>query len=292
MLDSPLAAEVPLLGRVLFEVGGTPITVGRLIAAAVVIVLTFSLSRLLQRGLARGLKLRGVTNEGTIGASRRLTHYAMVVLGVALAMRAVGVDLSALFAAGAVFALGLSFAMQNIAQNFVSGMILLLERSIKPGDVLEVEGRVVRVREMGIRATYARTLDDEEIIVPNSTIVQSTVKSYTLRDSVYRLRALVGVTYGSDMALVRRVLETTAAAFPHRLPARDALILMSEFADSSVVWEISVWIDDPWRMRRMRSALQESIWWAFREHGITIAFPQLDVHFDRDVVKLLEGKAA
>jgi small-conductance mechanosensitive channel len=292
MPESAPAPLAPVLDHVLFELGGTPITIERAIAAAVVVALAWGLSVVLRRGLVRGMRNRGVTNEGTLAATNRLTHYAIVVVGLGIGMKTLGVDISTLFAAGAVFALGLSFAMQNIAQNFVSGVILLLERSIKPGDVLEVEGRIVKVREMGIRATYARTLDDEVIIVPNSTIVQSTVKSYTLRDSHYRLRTRIGVSYDSDMILVRKTLEEAAAAFRGRIPDPEPLVMLLEFGDSSVVWEVSVWIDDPWRMRRLRSGLQEAIWSAFRKQRITIAYPQLDVHLDARLLEALAKRAA
>src|SRR4030095_8726722 len=102
-----------------------------------------------------------------------------IVVGLTLALHLAGIKLGAVFAAGAVFAVGLGFAMQNIAQNFVSGVILLVERSIEPGDVIEVNTQVVRVHQMGIRATLVRTLDDEDMIVPNSILVQTTVKNYT-----------------------------------------------------------------------------------------------------------------
>ncbi len=282
----------PVLDHVLFELGGTPITVERAVTAAVVLAAAWVLSVVIRRGLVRGLRTRGVTNEGTLAATNRLTHYAVIVVGLGLAMKTLGVDISTLFAAGAVFALGLSFAMQNIAQNFVSGVILLLEQSIKPGDILEVEGRIVKVREMGIRATYARTLDDEVIIVPNSTIVQSTVKSYTLRDSHYRLRMQVGVAYESDMVLVRKTLETTAATFQARIASLEPRVILVEFGNSSVVWEVSVWIDDPWRMRSLKSGLQEAIWAAFRDNHITIAYPQLDVHLDARLLEAIAKRAA
>jgi small-conductance mechanosensitive channel len=268
-----------ILDRTLFAVGGTRITLDLLVALALVATATLLASWLLQRLLERGLR-RVAVRAGTVAASRRLAHYAVLAVGLGAVLDLLGVNLATLFAAGAVFAIGVGFAMQNIAQNFVSGVILLLERSIKPGDVLEVEGRFVRVHEMGIRATIARTLDEEEIIIPNSTIVQSTVKNYTLQSSVYRLRATVGVVYSSDMALVRRVLEAVASRMPGRVAEREPLVLMTEFGDSAVMFEISIWIDDPWRMRRAKSDLNEAIWWTFKEEGIVIAFPQLDVHFD------------
>jgi small-conductance mechanosensitive channel len=288
----PQAPHVPFLDQVVFTVGDTPITLIRVFAAVVVLAAAWVFSSVLRSGLTRGMRARGVTSEGTLAATNRLMHYAVVIVGIGLALKALGVDISTLFAAGAVFALGLSFAMQNIAQNFVSGVILLLERSIKPGDVLEVEGRIVKVREMGIRATYAKTLDDEIIIVPNSTIVQSTVKSFTLRDTQYRLRTKIGVSYDSDMAVVRHTLESTAAAFQARVQSQEPLVILLEIAESAVVWEVSVWIDDPWRMRRMRSALHEAIWAAFRAEGITIAYSQVDVHLDAKTLEALSKHAA
>lgn len=275
----------------LFTIADTPITVATLAVFGLILVLTWVMSLVLRRGLERVLGARGITEEGTVGPVTRLLHYLVVAVGVGVALETIGVNLSTLFAAGAIFAIGIGFAMQNIAQNFVSGVILLIERTIKPGDVLLVEGRVVRVRKMGIRATIAQTLDNEEVIVPNSAMVQSTVTNYTLQDSIYRLRATVGVTYGSDMALVKRTLEETAAKMSWRQPDKDPLVLLREFGDSSVNFEVSVWMDNPWRALRTRSQLNEAIWWALQEKGITIAFPQVDVHFDPEVVDSLRMRA-
>jgi potassium-dependent mechanosensitive channel len=279
----PGVGEAALLDRTLFTIGSQPVTVATLVAVLAIGVVTVAMSWFFQSTLARLLSAVGVVREGSIGAARRLVHYAVLATGFAVALDTLGLDLSTFFAAGAIFAVGLGFAMQNIAQNFVSGVILLLERTIKPGDVLEVEGRFVRVRDMGIRTTIAWTLDDEEIIIPNAAIVQSTVKNYTLRDSSYRLRATVGVVYASDMALVRRTLERVAGEMDWRDPDKEPLVLMTEFADSAVQFEVSVWIDDPWQLRRAKSQLHEAIWWAFKDAGIVIAFPQLDVHFDPEV---------
>jgi len=271
----------------LFTLGGTPVTVATLIVFLGIVTATLVLSFVVQRALVRALRLRKVRDEGTVEVFRRLLHYSILATGLAIALQTVGINLAALFAAGAFLAIGLGFAMQNIMQNFVSGVILLMERSIKPGDVLHVEERFVRVQKLGIRATVARSLDEEEIIIPNSTIVQSSVINYTLRDSLYRLRVTVGVVYGSDMRQVRETLERAATGIEWRVKDREPVILLLEFGDSSVNWEVSVWIDNPWRVRQLRSELSEAIWWALQEAGIVIAFPQLDVHFDSPVVEAL-----
>ena len=276
-----------VLDRTFFTIGGTRVTLGGLLLLFLIAAITLGFSWLLQRLIARGARLLGVTRPGPVAVFQRLTHYVVLAIGLGVGLDTLGINLGALFAAGAIFAIGLGFAMQNIAQNFVSGVILLLEQTIKPGDVLEVEGRFVRVREMGIRATIARTLDDEEIIIPNAAIVQSTVKNYTLQDSIYRLRASVGVVYGSDMAVVKETLAAVGASMPWRNQTKSPLVLLVEFGDSAVIFEVSVWIDDPWVLRRSRSDLNEAIWWAFKEKGIVIAFPQLDVHLDRGALEAI-----
>ncbi|MDH4044763.1 MAG: mechanosensitive ion channel, partial [Gemmatimonadota bacterium] len=237
----------------LFILGGTPITIGTVIIALVIILLTGVASRIVQRALTRTLVRRGITQEGSLAAGRRLVHYAVMLVGTAVALETVGIDLAALFAAGAIFAIALGFAMQNIAQNFMSGVILLIERSIKPGDVLEVEGTVVRVQRMGIRSTVARTRDDEELIIPNSILVQTTVKNFTLQDSLYRVRATVGVVYGSDLRRVFDTLAATAAGLEWRTAEREPRILLLAFGSSSVDFEVSIWVEDPWDARRALS---------------------------------------
>jgi small-conductance mechanosensitive channel len=286
-LQERLKFESGLFDAPLFHLAGTPITVATLVAFALILVTTWIVSKLVRNALGRALRLRKVKDEATLEVFQRLTHYVIVILGLGVGLQTVGIDLSALFAAGALFAVGLGFAMQNIMQNFVSGVILLTERSIKPGDVLHVEGRFVRVQHLGIRATVARTLDEEEIIVPNSVIVQSTVTNFTLRDSVYRLRCTVGVIYGADMREVRRTLERAAREIPWRIPDQEPVVLLAGFGASSVDWEVSVWIDDPWTVRRRKSDLNEVIWWALKESGVPIAFPQVDVHFDEPVMQAL-----
>jgi small-conductance mechanosensitive channel len=264
----------------LFDLAGTPITVATLVIFLVIIGATLIISKILEGATVRAFRLRKVTDEGTIGVAKRLVHYLVLLFGLAVGLQTVGINLSALFAAGALFAVALGFAMQNITQNFASGVILLVERSIKPGDVLKVEDQLVKVSSMGIRATVSRTLDEEEIIIPNSVLVQNTVKNFTLQDQLFRIRTLVGVVYSSDMGQVRKVLEQTASEVPWRIQDREPRILLREFGSSSVDFEVSVWVDEPWKAHQLRSALNEQVWWALKDAGIVIAFPQVDVHFD------------
>lgn len=266
-----------------FTIGDTTVTLSTLAVVILVVIFSMWVSRLAQKAIARFLRLRGVSDIGSIGVASRLMHYAVMFLGLGVALNTVGLDLTALFTAGAFFAVAIGFAMQSITQNFVSGIILLMERTIKPGDILEVEGQVVRIAELGVRSTVARTLSDEDLIIPNSILMQTTVKNYTLKDPVYRLRAEVGVTYDSDMHKVRTVLEECAEKLTWRNHEYIPRVLLIGFGASSVDWEVSVWMDDPFRMRTARSQLNEAIWWALKDSGVVIAFPQMDIHLDPPV---------
>ena len=280
-----------VLDQPLLMLGGTPVTVGTIAVAVVILLVSIVISMLLQNAMSRAMQRRKMGDEGTLAAMRRLVHYAVMLVGTGIALDTIGVSLGALFAAGAVFAVGLGFAMQNIAQNFVSGIILLIERTIKPGDILNVEGTVVRVIQLGVRSTLVRSRDDEDIIVPNSVLVQSMVKNFTLRDALYRIRVPVGVVYRSNMAEVHRVLRETADQLPWRVQSVEPRVFLREFGDSSVNFEVSVWINDPWDAPAARSKLHQAVWDALAQAGVTIAFPQLDVHFDGPIEESFKALA-
>lgn len=290
-MDTDLALNIgkSVLDLRLFEIGGTPVSVATLILLSVFLAVSFWLSRMVERGVTAAMRGRQIRDEGNIRAIGRLVYYLVAAVGLGIALQTAGFNLSALFAAGAVFAVGLGFAFQNLAQNFVSGVLLLLEQSITPGDILEVEGHMVRVVEMRMRTTVARTRDDEELIIPNATLVEATVKNYSLSDRIYRLRVVVGVVYGADMEQVRAVLERMAEAVPWRLPDRAPVVMLIEFGASSVNWEVSVWLADPWEARPRSADLHEAIWFALREADIAIAFPQLDLHLDPPALSALRG---
>jgi potassium efflux system protein len=291
-LNEVLSQARQALAIKLFDIAGAPVTLATALSVAVVVAATFYVSHLLQRGLERVLRRREIVDDGNLGVGKRLLHYVVLFVGFGIALETIGIDLKALFAAGAFFAVAIGFAMQNITQNFVSGVILLVERIIKPGDVIEFDGTVAKVQTMGIRVTVVRTLNEEEIILPNSILVQNPIKNYTLQDASFRVRAAVGVTYDSDMKKVWQVLQAVAADLPWRNKARDPVVLLREFGDSSVNFEVSVWIDDPWRQQRHRSMLLDAMWWALKDAGIVIAYPQLDVHFGPSLRESLRGIAS
>lgn len=264
----------------LLHVGETDIRVRSVLIAAILTVLMFWLARFAERMTKRVLRRNGVKDEGSIGATARLVFYFFLVIGITTVVHSMGLDLGALFAAGAFFAVAIGFAMQNITQNFVSGLILLMERTIKPGDILEVQGRMVRVTSLGLRSTVVRTWDADDYIIPNSTLVSETVKNFTLRDRLHRLRVPVGVTYDSDMRVVRSVLLAASESVTFRDTSMKPVVLMKGFGSSSVDFEASIWVHDPFNRAMNLSEFTEIIWFALKDANLTIAFPQLDVHLD------------
>jgi small-conductance mechanosensitive channel len=278
-----------IYSKPLFTLSGTEVTLLSVTIFFLVISIAIVLSFVLQRALKKALANRFEKQKGTLAAILRLVHYSIIIIGFGIGLQTIGINISALFAAGAVFAIAIGFAMQNIVQNFVSGIILLVERTIKPGDILEIEGTVVKVIDMGIRTTIVRTWRDEELIMPNSVFSQSTVKNFTLRDNEFRLGVEVGVAYESDMKKVITVLEETARSIPWRLPEPEPRVLLQDFGDSAVIFGVYLNVDEPWKQRVYMSDLRKAIWFAFIEADITIAFHQVDIHFDPPVTEAFTG---
>lgn len=277
-------------GLELLHLGSLKVTLSSALLFSAALAFAWWGSQLAERGFKRAFSARGVKDDGGITVTARLVHHAVMALGIGVALELLGFDLSALFAAGAIFAVGLGFAMQNIVENFVSGIILLMERSIKPTDVLHLNGEDVMVKQLGVRSTVVLTRDDEDVIVPNATIVQAMVKNYNYADSIVRVRAPIGVSYRSDMALVERVLLEVGERSAHRHPARAPVVMLRAFGASSVDWELSVWIDKPWTRPTALSDLNKEIWFALKEHQIEIPFPQLDLHVDDALLERLRPR--
>ena len=254
-------------------------------AATAIFLAAFWVSRMLQRRIDRRLRQDSHNDEATIRTYKNIARFIVMVPGILIAVHVLGINLSSLFTTGGLFAVALAFAMKNMAENYVSGMMLRFERTIKPGDVLETEGAMVRVKSIGFRATIARTKDEKDLVIPNSQLVQDRVANYTYRDSVCRVETTVGVAYSSDLKKVREVLESVCGQFDWASSQHKPAVIMSGFGDSAVNFKIRVWIENPWDAGRRQALLNEAIWWGLKEAGIVIAYPQLDVHFDEAFTK-------
>jgi small-conductance mechanosensitive channel len=221
------------------------------------------------------------SNDAAIQTYKKVSRYVFWTVGSLGAVHIAGINLSALFTTSGLFAVAAGFAMKDVAGNYIGGLIIKANDAIKHGDVLDIDGAMVRVEHIGVRDTIFRNKDGLDILIPNSILVEGKIGNYTLRDSVCRVFTTVGVSYSSDLKQVRDVLEKACATVDGLSAKYPPKVTLNDFGDSTVNYNIYVFIENPWNRRMARSQLNEAVWWGLKEAGIEIAFPQLDVHFDK-----------
>lgn len=208
----------------------------------------------------------------------KLTQILLLLGAVLIALPAVGIDLTVLSVFGGMIGVGIGFGLQKIAANYISGFIILLDRSVSIGDVVTIgENHGVLTRMTG-RYVVVRALGGLEAIIPNETIITSTVINHSLSDSNVRAAVQVQVAYSSDVDVARRIMVEVAANHPRVMPAPEPAALITGLADSGINLELGVWISDPDQgLAALRSDLYAGIWKAFREKGIEVPFPQREI---------------
>jgi small-conductance mechanosensitive channel len=209
---------------------------------------------------------------------KTLLHYTVLVAGFALALAIAGVGLSSVAIVIGALGVGIGFGLQNLVNNFASGLILLFERPVRPGDVVVVGGEWGTIRKIGLRSTVILTFDRAELIVPNGDLISEKVTNWTLSDRVARVVLPVGVAYGSDVEKVLRILFEVAESQPEVLEEPPAQALFRGFGESSLDFELRVWLGSIDLRLEVTSALCGALDARFREEGVEIPFPQRDLH--------------
>lgn len=262
----------------LLTLGGAPVTLGAIVQLLVLVVLLFYLSAKLRRWLVEDVLPRTKMEIGTRQATGSIIRYAIIAIGLAVILQTAGIDLTALNVLAGAIGLGLGFGLQNIVNNFISGLIILFERPIKVGDrvvVGEVEGDVVHI---GGRSTTVVSNDNISIIVPNARFITENVVNWSHNDRTVRFRIPVTVAYGSDIAKVEQLLLEVAAANPDVLDNPPPGVRLMEFGDSGLGFELRVWSTTLIHRRGLlTSSLNLAIYRAFVEHNIEIPYPRRDV---------------
>jgi small-conductance mechanosensitive channel len=295
LMSSPEAGVIRRIGaelyrpmtRAYFHVGGLPVTPVLTIELIVFFILLAALSRRARRFIEDHLLTHTSMDIGQRDALSRLAAYVIFALGLMIGLESLGVNLSSLLVLGGAVGIGVGLGLQNIANNFVSGLILLIERPVKMGDRVDVGGTNGDVVRIGGRSTWVRTNDNVVIIIPNSEFVSQRVTNWTANDRQVRFRVPVGVSYASNPEVVREVLAAVALAHPDVLRDPPPEIRFMEFGDSSLNFELRVWtIKQVQTPQILTSDLNFAIFRAFRERGIEIPFPQRDVHLKADSAPL------
>jgi potassium efflux system protein len=265
------------LDRKLLSVAGAPITPGSLLVGSAVIFFAFAVANLLAFSVRRVLRARG-TAQGVQFAVAKIVRYTVTAVGLLGAVNAMGFRLDALLAASAVLAVGIGFGLQNIAQNFISGIILLLEQPVRHGDFVRVGGTLGTVEDIGLRATHIITRDEVTMIVPNSALITAEVVNHSRPTTSLRIRVTVGVAYGTETDKVRSVLLDVARTTEGVLATPPAEVRLEDFADSAMLFALFCWIPNARDDLRVSSAIRFAIEKAFRQAAIVMPFPQREVH--------------
>jgi len=248
------------------------------IATALLIALGFRVIAMIAvKALRRILHARGVS-AGVQFASTKISSYVIFMLGVAVAIHSIGVNLNALFAASTVILVGIGLGLQKVVENFVAGVIVLIEQPIKRGDFVRIGDTYGTVDDIGLRATRVTTRNEESIIIPNGEFVTSKVVNHSVPTLRIRLSLNVGVAYGSDVDLVKRTLLQIGQAHAEVLEAPEPEVRFEDFGESSLDFSLRFWIMDPRMDNRILSDLRFAVDAAFRLAKIEIPFPQRDVH--------------
>ncbi|MFC1825264.1 mechanosensitive ion channel family protein [Thermodesulfobacteriota bacterium] len=261
-----------------FNLGSQRISVGLLLVSAGILYGSFLASWIFEKLLMDEVLVRSRLERGVRLSMARLVHYAVIFLGFLIALSTLGFEVTKITIVLSALGVGIGFGLQGIVNNFVSGLILLFERPVRVGDTVEIGGKWAEIKKIGLRATTVQTLDQADVIIPNADLVSNQVTNWTLSNRRVRLTIPVGVAYGSDVPLVMETLMAcaNANATVTKIPAPQVLFL--SFGESSLDFELRIWILDADNRLKAKSELHQEIDHSFREANIEIAFPQRDLH--------------
>jgi len=261
-----------------WSIGSFSITLGNVIVFIISIWLAITIARFVRFILEGDVLPRLNLPRGVPGAISIMSSYIIIGFGIIVAIMSAGIDLNSFALLAGALGVGIGFGLQNIVNNFISGLILIFERPIQIGDAVQVEDLSGRVTHIGIRSSTVKTWDGAEVIVPNGNLISNKLINWTLSDQRRRIEIKVGVAYGSDVNLVMETLLECAKINEKILPDPPAYVLFNDFGESSLDFELRCWTSDFGSWVEIRSNIRVAIDKAFKERNIKIPFPQRDLH--------------
>jgi potassium efflux system protein len=270
LVDNPLVLGLIPIG----DWVGSNVNLGSLLRSLVLLyVLVMAMEPPTQAVAWLAQRFLGIS-DGSRRAMAVILHYAVVAMGMLWILERLGVNRTALVAVAGGLSVGVGFGIKEVVSNFISGLWLLIEGSVRPGDVLIVDGEACQVRNLGPRAaTLWRDRDNAELLIPNQTFFTSSTVTYTHTDSLRRSQVSVGAAYHHPPAEVIALLERTAAAVEGVLAHPPPKAFLLSYADSAIQYGVRFWIASALANISICSAVQQAIWQAFREHSIEIPYP-------------------
>ncbi len=271
-----------------FQLGSLAFSIMNCFYAVLTVAATHVVTRVGKRLLLTKILVDSGFDSSVQNSISMITVYTLWMFGILLALHVFGLGTTSLTVAFGALGIGLGFGLQNIFNNFISGIILLFERPIQVGDDIEINGTWARVRKINVRSTVVQTYDNASLIIPNSDFISAQVINWTLKDKRIRRKINVGVAYGSDIQLVRESLLGISGVHRQVLAHPRADVLFADFGDSALVFVLRFWTNVD-IMLTVETDLRFEIDRVFKEKGIVIAFPQLDLHLDKDALHLDPG---
>jgi small-conductance mechanosensitive channel len=258
--------------------GSLTLSLGLIVAVVLVFYCSKSISWFIRAVLETEVFPRKNVDRGAGVAINKLVHYSLVLTAFLIGLNIIGVDLKTFAVLGGALGIGIGFGLQNIVNNFISGLILLFERPVKVGDIVMVGNEQGRVQRIGLRSTVIDTVERAELIVPNSNLISQNVINWTRSNSVGRLKIQVGVAQGSDVDLVLAVLKEAGDTNPRVMVDPAPLALLVGFGESGLDFELHVLLADVGERLLAQSEIARQIAKRFDNLGIEIAFRQMDLH--------------
>jgi small-conductance mechanosensitive channel len=273
-----------------FKIGELQFSMEIVLMVACVLYLTIIISWIIQAFLDAGVMTPQGMEHGVKVAVKTLVHYSLILVGFLVAISVAGVDMSKFAILAGALGVGIGFGLQNIVNNFISGLILLFERPVKVGDTVTLEDQWGIITRIGLRSTVVETADHSEVIVPNSELISQRVVNWTFTSHVTRVVLPVGVAYGTPLDKVLEILLQVAGEHSEIVAKPEPSAIFTGFGDSAINFELRVWIADVNQRLRIRSELGLAIDRHFRTAGIVIPFPQRDLHL-QSIAPTLQGLA-
>lgn len=261
--------------------GHHTITVFDVLEVVVVIFLSRVVLGLLRRALRRAERFSKL-DEGKRFIVHRMVSSVVWTAAVLTILSVLGLDLTAVWAGSAALMVGVGIGLQGFFNDVISGFVLMFEGGVAVGNVLDVDGQLVRVERIDLRSTRVVSTDGELLVVPNAKVAGDAVVNLSQGEPSTRIHVNVGVAYGSDVALVQRLLLEAMSEQPEMLGDPMPAVFFQDFGDSSLDFSVMGWLAQPWNRMAIKSRIRIAIDAKFREHGVEVPFPQRDVHIKGD----------
>jgi small-conductance mechanosensitive channel len=239
------------------------------------LILTAFVLKLLRRVITKKLPVNDKAKFISVFNYLKWLAYVVIFL---VTLNTSGVNVTAVFAASAALLIGVGLALQTLFQDIISGIFILIDQTVHAGDIIELEGKIGRVEEINLRTTRAVTIDNKVMIIPNHLYLTNTLFNWTANGEETRESVEIGVAYGSDVQLVKKLLLEAVNSHSSVLKSTKAMVFFSDFGDSSLNFRVAFSLNNSFEVKVIQSEIRFEIDRLFREHKISIPFPQRDIH--------------